>query len=395
MKARSLRGLRVHIAGSVDKDCSRISTARVRYARQVIRNLVERLVEKGANFVIPVDVERWRDDAEPVCFDWLVLRTIYENLHKRDLAAPGPVVVAVKHHKTDDQVPNELPAEYRRIWERMKPHIEYDASAGLWNMGSKRLEVQSRSGDVLIAVGGRDGVYHLANLYYDAGKPIIPLNIKVTADTTGAQKLYEQYGISRGRAARLFRTTEFRRPYEWMSRIHFDGKDAHRSPEDAVCLMEHLEPPTAFVVRLLNDMCESYKDVEWFFERVVEPVVEDEFKHMLVVVDGSQPADYPRMDVEIFEKLHRSSVVLADITGQRPNCMVELGYALGRGLPTVITARVGEKLPFDIQTMRVGFWKVESSANSIREQKRSFREHWTMNIRRPPLVTREGLIDTG
>lgn len=396
MNARSLLGLRVHIAGSVDKDCSRIPTARVRYARQVIRNLVERLVEKGANFVIPVDVERRRDDGEPVCFDWLVLKTVYENLWRRPSTAPGPVVVAVKHHKTDDQVPKDLPEEYLRVWNDMKSHVEHDASVGIWNMGSKRLEVQSRSGDVLVAIGGRDGVYHLANLYYEAGKPIIPLNINVTADMGGAQRLFEQYGVSRSKAARLFRTAaESRRPYEWMSRIHFDGKDARRPAGEVVCLMGHLQPPTAFVVRILDPKSEAYNDVEWFFKEIAEPVMRDNLGFQPIIVDGSQPSEHPRIDIEIFEKLHRSSVVLADVTGQRPNCMVELGYALGRGLPTVITARGGERLPFDIQTMRVEFWRVESSPRSIQEEMRKFREHWMKNIGRPPLVAREGLIDTG
>ena len=28
--------------------------------------------------------------------------------------------------------------------------------------------------------------------------------------------------------------------------------------------------------------------------------------------------------------------LMADVTGMRPNCLVELGYALGRGLPTML-----------------------------------------------------------
>ncbi len=62
----------------------------------------------------------------------------------------------------------------------------------------------------------------------------------------------------------------------------------------------------------------------------------------MMVVDGRQTYEHPRIDQEIFAKLHRNSVVLADITGMRPNCFLELGYALGRGLPTMLMVKDGK-----------------------------------------------------
>ena len=39
------------------------------------------------------------------------------------------------------------------------------------------------------------------------------------------------------------------------------------------------------------------------------------------------------LNVAIFENLHFASVAVIDLTGERPNCFTELGYALGcRGL---------------------------------------------------------------
>ena len=61
---------------------------------------------------------------------------------------------------------------------------------------------------------------------------------------------------------------------------------------------------------------------------------EGELGYQLIVVNGNQAYEHARIDEEIFQKLHHSSVVLADITGMRPNCFIELGYALGRCLPT-------------------------------------------------------------
>jgi hypothetical protein len=53
------------------------------------------------------------------------------------------------------------------------------------------------------------------------------------------------------------------------------------------------------------------------------------------------------MNTEIFEALHRAALVVVDLTGVRPNCTMELGYALGRRRRYVISAQTGTKLPFD------------------------------------------------
>ena len=43
-------------------------------------------------------------------------------------------------------------------------------NAAHWNMNSKRMEAQARSGDILVTLGGTEGVLYLANLYHDAGR---------------------------------------------------------------------------------------------------------------------------------------------------------------------------------------------------------------------------------
>jgi nucleoside 2-deoxyribosyltransferase len=117
--------------------------------------------------------------------------------------------------------------------------------------------------------------------------------------------------------------------------------------------------------------------------------VTNELGYRLTVINGKQAYDHARIDQEIFAKLHRSSVVVADLTGARPNCFLELGYALGRGLPTIVTARSGSDTPFDIATFAGHHWKVEGSTE---ERRRAFREHWQAVRSRPALVPSEGLI---
>ena len=142
-------------------------------------------------------------------------------------------------------------------------------------------------------------------------------------------------------------------------------------------------------MRLLNPGLADYVEVDNFFTSVVQPVVEGELGFKLTVVDGRQRFDHARIDQEIFTKLHRSGVVIADITGVRPNCFIELGYALGRGHPTLMTARTGTANPFDTTTVPAHFWDLSGKLEDARE---AFRVHWKAAIGRPPLVAPDPLI---
>lgn len=120
---------------------------------------------------------------------------------------------------------------------------------------------------------------------------------------------------------------------------------------------------------------------------MVSSIWEDELGYHMVVVDGRQKVEHARIDQEIFARLHRSWVVLADITGMRSNC--ELGYAFGRSLPTMLMVKEGASHPFDIHTFAGLHWK---TAGTVDERRRAFREHWTAIQSRPPLVAAEPLI---
>src|SRR3990167_8892542 len=202
----------------------------------------------------------------------------------------------------------------------------------------------------------------------------------LSPETTGARRLYN-FGRASNKTQRLFHIDDGGDAHDWLNKIRFP---ARQSVPDRVSvlieLLEALERPRAFAVRLLNPDLPDYADVQNFFDTVVQPVVEGELGYRLVVIDGRQAYDHARIDEEIFAKIHRSSVVLADITGARPNCFLELGYALGRGLPTVLMAREGSQLPFDITTYSGLQWKPTGTAD---DRRRAFREHWQA-IRNPP-----------
>jgi hypothetical protein len=382
----SLFGRRIHFSGSVASDVSIVTTADVTHARELIACLTRELLARGASFVVPVDAEKRRQgDNLPICFDWLVLQTLRDNLESRPATAPNPLVIAVEHHKTEDQIP----PEFHGLWDDLRgTDLIQIENASHWNMASKRMEAQARWGDILVSIGGTEGVLFLANLYHDAGKPVVPLNAKVVAAEVGSRKLFSM-GLSSTQAPRLFQTIS-QSAHTWMNRINFTSRTP--VPEQAkgiVELLETLERPSAFVVRLLNPNHEEHADVESYFDDVVRPIIEEELGYRMVVVDGRQKFEYARIDQEIFAKLHRSRVVLADITGMRPNCFLELGYAFGRGLPTMLMAKEGSTHPFDVQTFAGLHWK---TSGTIDERRRAFREHWAAIQTRPPLVPAEPLI---
>jgi len=379
-------GRRIHISGSISVDANVASAAEIDHVREFVALLVAELMKRGATFVVPVDAEKVRPgDARPICFDWLVWETIRNNLTRRPADAPGPLAVAVQHHKSEVQIP----PQFIDLWDQMRlSDLVKIESAAHWDMNSKRMESQAKAGDILVTMGGGEGVLFLANLYHDAGKPIIPLNFKLCASNAGSLKLFE-LATTGNTAERFFQTSSSVDPQSWMHRLNFARADSSTKVGILIDLLESLRRPKAFGVRLLDPANPEFADVDEYFENVVKPVIEDELGYELVVIDGNSPYEHNRIDQEIFAKLHRSSIVIADITGERPNCFLELGYALGRGLPTMLLGKDGIKHPFDLATFSGHHWK---PTGSTIDRRREFRKHWDAVKARPPVVPREPLV---
>ncbi|KAA9012971.1 MULTISPECIES: hypothetical protein [Sphingobium] len=385
--ARSpLFGRRVHISGSFATDPMIASGEAISDARGVLAQFVQQLVRRGANFVVPVDAEPCRPDGNPICFDWDIWEAMHSNLAARPLNVPGPMVIAVKHHKTEEQIPPDRVT----LWDGMAhTDLVHMESAAQWSMAARRMDIQSRFGDILITLGGDEGVLHLANRYHEAGKPVIPLDLAVTGKDRGSRKLYTQAQLD-NEAARFFRVTNGGSAHGWVNRLQMP---ARHSVEQRVAvlvdLLEALERPRAFAVRLLNPGLPDFAEVDSYFEAVVRPVVEDELGYELTVIDDQHRHEHARIDEEIFVQLARASLVVADLTGGRPNCFLELGFAFGRSIPTLVSARKGSRLPFDVNTISTFLW---SSEGTIRDRRRLLREHWDAVRNRPPLVQAKALV---
>lgn len=386
----SLLGRRIHLAGCISSDEKIASMEQVQAAREFVVELVKALLKEGATFVVPVDGEPVRKaDGLPITFDWLVLETIrdhHQKLRPREAARdPRPLVIAVQHYKNNNQIPDEKCT----IWDDLfdVDGLVYIENAGSWNMASKRMDLQAQQGDVLITLGGDEGVLYLANLYRDAGKPVIPLNFEIVAADRGSRKLFDTALIS-SQTHRFFRLINGGNPHAAINRINFrKGHPVAKRVEELMGVIKGLRKPIVFAVRLLNPKEEVHAEVDDYFEAVVQPVVEA-MGYELFTMNGEN-AELSSITQEIFENLHRSSTVVVDITGQRPNCFIELGYALGRGLRVMVTAMDGTLPPFDTQAVPTRFW---DSKVSVADRKAEFKAYWEANAQRRRIVEADPLV---
>jgi hypothetical protein len=89
------------------------------------------------------------------------------------------------------------------------------------------------------------------------------------------------------------------------------------------------------------------------------------------------------MNQAIFDSLHHSSVALVDLTALRPNCFMELGYALGNKQRVIVCARDDSRISFDAFALEAFQWKVSEDLGKRLDR---FRTHWERNINMPTLV---------
>lgn len=147
-------------------------------------------------------------------------------------------------------------------------------------------------------------------------------------------------------------------------------------------LLDALDQPNAFYVRVLNNKVEEFLAVERFFRGIVDPVVE--MIGYRRVKMGTDLMEHGFVNIGIFEGLHYSELAIVDVTGLRPNCFIELGHALGCGIPVIVTAKEGTTFPFDQSAIPCHFWNLKTDTET---NIRKLLEFIEKNIGRPPLVS--------
>lgn len=381
---RPLAGKRLHIAGSIG---SRTAGALAAYAHDLVREVVRGVLERGGGIVVGAGKEPVLDGGPAQVFDWSVLEVVAEAVRSgicpEAMGAHRPVVVVVS-----EKGETEIPDSRKNLWSELLRSGRVEVKRIMAGARSATMirALQVGYGDALLILGGGTGVEHLADEYKKSCKAVIPLDLPLGASredgTGGAERLARE---SRANPLGFIRLREGEAGTEGaeLAKIATDkGKtSADAAAAGILDIITTLSAPMAFYVRLLNPRHEAYERVERFFRYVVDPVVEE---RGLTRVDlGRDRVESGLLNVEVFQRLHQSTVAIVDVTGERPNCFIELGYALGRQIRVLCTAEQGTNLPFDQSAIPCHFWK---SGEADEDRKEALRAFWSQYIDRAPLV---------
>jgi hypothetical protein len=382
----SLLGRRIHVAGSASR---KTSTDLISQAQEIVRLLTRGALAEGATLVVQAGPEprlAAKDDTSPeLVFDWTVMEEAFAALQAGAVGASvngQPLIFAASSEKADA----DMPPSRRDLWDCLiqSGAVRLERIRAGSRSGEAMRALQAREGTVLVTLGGGAGVEHLAESYALRRRAIVPLDSKIGASrddgTLGGE------GLNR---LALTRPTDFfrlRQPGTEAARLHgLSTGDGTIAPEQvaarALSLLQDLVPPQAFFVRLVNRKHDDFPSVESFFRDVVEPIAA-EFGYQRHEVGTDEPTN-ALINAEVFEELHYSTVAIVDVTGERPNCCIELGYALRGDNRVLLTAKQGTTRPFDANAIPCHFWQGDLGDQARRAD---FREHWLRCIDLPPLV---------
>lgn len=375
---------RLHIAGSARPD---VDAVLLKDVHTIVAEVVEGWVERNGTLVGGLGGEPVRASQPelPIIFDWTVAAAALSALEagKGAAKAEDGQLLAVR---TSQRARTQMPASRRAVYHCLLELGALDLAflPDTWRSGALMRRAQADLGGVLVILGGGAGVEDLANLYRAAGRPVVPIDVALGA--SGNDAVVGGQGLARramSDASDFFRLSDGTSVSARLATLSME--DDRPAPSDVaqrlLGLLDDLELPRAFCVRLLNPDHPRYSEVERFFRDVAQPVVEE---IGLSVVDlGHDRQERAWMNAEIFEQLHHAELAFVDLTGSRANCYIELGYALGRGHRVIITARQEESPPFDADKLPWYFWDPNDSPMDAQT---ALREHLHKFGALPPLV---------
>ncbi len=386
-RPHTLFGRYVHLAGSASK--SRDASL-IRYAHQLMRCIATEILRSGGGLVLFVGKEPVQATGIPnspaLIFDWTLLEAADTVASQGKLPWPHtrpPLVAAIS-----EKAETEIPPHRRPLWDKLLTsgliRVEYIQPGA--RSGAMIRERQAQFGSALVCLGGGTGVEHLADLYQARHRPVIPIDLPAGASredgTGGSERMNRQ---ARAHPAEFLRLSPHMSESGASLLAAIGTKNGTADVETVasalIRLLTAIDHPNAFYVRLLNSHTEEYPAVERFFREIVDPTIENMGYRRLEM--GTDPSERAFINVEIFERLHYSELAIVDVTGERPSCFIELGYALGRGIPVIVTGMKGTALPFDQHAIPCHFWDLGTDTEVNKQLLLQFIES---NIARPPLV---------
>lgn len=376
-----MAGVRIHLTGSAATNCD---ATLLEGAHAFVRHFCERLVADGEGLVTGAGGDPTGDAGLPCIFDWTALEAVAHAPGSGSLWPPTSPArfVAVASQSGLEQVPDGR----RAVWQTCLSRSDFklDPTPPGWRMAGLIRDRQLLYGDVLVVLGGGAGAELLAQQYREDGKPVIPIHAELGAlskDGNGGGNYLHTKALSDPRAFFQIRDGAGD-PAARLSALRLtDDVDPEELAAATSDLVADLRPRSAFYVRLLDRSHCDFQATEEFFRKVVDPVVEG--KGFRPNEMGMHPPETAFMNTEIFRLLHYASLVVVDLTGVRPNCMMEMGYALGRRRRCLLSAMNGTTLPFDPDHLPTHFW---NSSESLEVRAKAFGEWFSRYSELPPLV---------
>lgn len=116
-----------------------------------------------------------------------------------------------------------------------------------------------------------------------------------------------------------------------------------------------------FVIMKFND-----KILDSAYEGVIKPTFE---KHGINVIRVDEIPNSGNISDQILELISSSRYIFSDLTGARPNCYYETGFAHAIGKEIILSCRKSEKIHFDLSGYRFITWETESELRKELEKR--------------------------
>jgi hypothetical protein len=99
------------------------------------------------------------------------------------------------------------------------------------------------------------------------------------------------------------------------------------------------------------------KELDSAYEGVIKPVIEH-YEYQCIRIDEIQ--DSGKITDQVLEYIATSKYILADLSGERPNCYYEAGFAHALGKQLIFTIRKADIIHFDLAGYRFIQWDTEA-----------------------------------
>jgi predicted Rossmann-fold nucleotide-binding protein len=196
---------------------------------------------------------------------------------------------------------------------------------------------QIAEADVTIFVSGGEGTFSANNWARIANKPILGITLFGGAGAEIYEMERERFDE---RYAHLVAKSDF-------DVLNQDTEETDRLVDEVLDLSERVfTSSNAFAIMSYK---QDYRDVFGCYEEVCK-----EFRFTALRTDTSPSSQ--RIISRILDGIRQSAFVLADVSEPSLNVFYEIGFAEGLGKSTVVTARAGTPLPFDLADIPVEFW---------------------------------------